>query len=163
MSLKQQLMTLHRVNTQVTGLRQRLDSAERFLNAQQRLLDELDQQGEELRRQIRQLEAVEGNLETEGKGIAERVEKLRLDLNASKNDKQYQAILADVKSLQSKRDEIDTQALGHMELAEVLRAQFATLQASIDERTAMRDRARADLEQRHADVGERLGQLEEER
>ena len=64
MSLKQQLMTLHRVNTQVTGLRQRLDSAERFLNAQQRLLDELDQQGEELRRQIRQLEAVAGNLET---------------------------------------------------------------------------------------------------
>ena len=46
MSLKQQLMTLHRVNTQVTGLRQRLDSAERFLNAQQRLLDELYQQGE---------------------------------------------------------------------------------------------------------------------
>jgi uncharacterized protein len=158
MSLKQQLMTLHRVNTQVTGLRQRLDSAERFLNAQQRLLDELDQQGEELRRQIRQLEAVAGNLETEGKGIAERVEKLRLDLNASKNDKQYQAILADVKSLQSKRDEIDTQALGHMERAEVLRAQFATLQASIDERTAMRDRARADLEQRHADVGERREQ-----
>ena len=68
-----------------------------------------------------------------------------------------------MKSLQSKRDEIDTQALGHMERAEVLRAQFATLQASIDERTAMRDRARADLEQRHADVGERLGQLEEER
>jgi predicted nucleic acid-binding Zn-ribbon protein len=163
MSLKQQLMTLHRVNTQVTGLRQRLDSAERFLNAQQRVLDELDQQAEELRRQVRQLEAISGNLETESKGIAERVEKLRLDLNASKNDKQYQAILADVKSLQGKRDEIETQALGHMERAEALRAQLATLQSSIDERTTVRDRAKADLDQRHADVGERLGQLEEER
>lgn len=163
MSLKQQLMTLHRVNTQVTGLRQRLDSAERFLRAQQHVLDELEQQAEELRRQVRQLEAVSGNLETESKGIAERIEKLRLDLNASKNDKQYQAILADVKNLQQKRDEVDTQALAHMERAESLRSQHAELDAAVAERTTLVERAQADLDQRKADVGDRLARLEEER
>lgn len=163
MSLQEQLLTLHRVNTQVTGLRQRLDSAKRFLAAQTRIQEQVKQQADELHGQIRQLEASAANLETESKGIEERIDKLRVDLNASRNDKQYQAILADVKSLQGKRDEIETQALGHMERAEGLRTQLATLQASVDERIAVRDRAQADLDQRHADVDERLGQLEEER
>lgn len=163
MSLQEQLLTLHRVNTQVTGLRQRLDSAKRFLAAQTRIQEQVKQQADELHGQIRQLEASAANLETESKGIEERIDKLRVDLNASRNDKQYQAILADLKTLQGKRDEIDTQALGHMDRVDGLRSQLATLQASIDERTAVRDRAKADLDQRHADVGDRLGQLEEER
>lgn len=163
MSLKQQLLVLHRVNTQVMGLRQRLDSAQRFLNAQQRSLDELEVQAEELRRQIKALEATSANLETESRGIGERIEKLRVDLNASKNDRQYQAILADVKGLQGKRDEVETQALGHLERIESLRQQLGGLQGSLDERTTMRDRAQGDLDQRQADVGDRLAQLEQER
>lgn len=163
MSLMRQLLTLHRVNTQVTGLRQRLDSAQRFLDAQQRTLNELLQQGEELRRQMRQLEATTANLETEGKGYAERIEKLRTDLNSSKNDRQYQAILADMKSLQAKRDELDATAIGHMDRVEALKTQLASLQGSIDERTTLRDRARADLDQRVADVSTRLSELEAER
>ena len=44
MSLQGQLLTLHRVNTQVTGLRQRLDSAKRFLAAQTRIQEQVKQQ-----------------------------------------------------------------------------------------------------------------------
>lgn len=163
MSLQEQLLTLHRVNTQVTGLRQRLDSAKRFLAAQTGLRDQVKQQADELHGQIRQLEATAANLEVESKGIEERIEKLRVDLNASRNDKQYQAILADVKSLKEKRDEIDTQALGHMERAEALRGQHAELDAAVAERTTLVERAQADLDQRQADVGDRLSRLEEER
>jgi len=163
MSLQEQLLTLHRVNTQVTGLRQRLDSARRFLAAQTTLRDQVQQEADELHGQIRQLEASAANLENESKGIEERIEKLRVDLNASRNDKQYQAILVDVKSLQEKRDEIDTQALGHMERAEALRSQHAELDASLAERTTLVERAQADLDQRQADVGDRLAKLEEER
>ncbi|MHC4832915.1 MAG: zinc ribbon domain-containing protein [Planctomycetota bacterium] len=163
MSLQEQLLTLHRVNTQVTGLRQRLDSATRFLAAQTAAHGQVKQETDELHGQIRQLEASAANLETESKGIEERIDKLRVDLNASRNDKQYQAILADVKSLQEKRDEIDTQALGHMERAETLRSQHEELAAAVAERWTMVERAQADLDQRRADVGERLQRLEEER
>jgi predicted nucleic acid-binding Zn-ribbon protein len=163
MSLQEQLLTLHRVNTQVTGLRQRLDSAKRFLAAQTRIQEQVKQQADELHGQIRQLEASAANLETESKGIEERIDKLRVDLNASRNDKQYQAILADVKNLQQKRDEVDTQALAHMERAESLRSQHAELDAAVAERTTLVERAQVDLDQRKADVGDRLARLEEER
>jgi predicted nucleic acid-binding Zn-ribbon protein len=163
MNLMEQLLVLHRVNAQVLGLQGRLDSAKRFLDAQQGSLDRLLERDRELRSQIRQLEATAGNLEGESTALQVRIEKLRLDLNASQNDRQYQAILVELKGLQEKRDEIETQALVHLERIEGLRGHLGELAAEVAAQTKVRDAAAAEFDQRHRDVAERLAELTAER
>jgi predicted nucleic acid-binding Zn-ribbon protein len=163
MSLMRQLLDLHQVNAQLLGLQGRLDGARRFLDAQQSALDQCSEQERELRSQIRQLEATAGNLEGEGRGLEDRIAKLRVDLNASRNDRQYQAILADMKLLQGKRDEVESLAIAQLERIDSLRTRLAEAAAAMEAQQAVRDRAAEDFAQRRADVSERLEELTAER
>lgn len=163
MSLMRQLLALNQVNSQLIGLQGRLDGARRFLDAQQASLDKVFEQDRELRSQIRQLEATAGNLEGEGKGLEEKIAKLRIDLNASRNDRQYQAILAEMRILQGKRDELETLALAQLERIDGLRSRLKEVAAALETQQAVRDRAAADFEQRRSDVSERLEELQGER
>lgn len=163
MSLMRQLLDLHLVNAQLLGLQGRLDGARRFLDAQQAAFEQGAEQDRELRSQIRQLEATAGNLEGEGKALEDRIAKLRVDLNASRNDRQYQAILADMKLLQGKRDEVESLAIAQLERIDGLRTRLGEATAAMEAQQAVRDRAAEEFEQRRADVSERLEELTAER
>ena len=106
MSLMEHLLTLYRVDSQVRALRTRVDGAERDLAAQAKLLAGVQRQETELASQARQLQATIHNLETEAQGFSDRIAKLRSELNSSNNDKQYKAILGEVKCSQTLYDDI---------------------------------------------------------
>jgi len=163
MSLTENLLTLHRVDTQVRALRSRVEAGERDVAAQAKVLGSLLRQEQELASQIRQVEATVRNLELEVTGIRERVERLRGDLNASRNDKQYQAILSELKTLEGQKDDLENRAMSEMERAEQVKGRMGEVSAQVAERRKIHDVVVAQLAERRQDCAARLAELEAER
>ena len=163
MSLTESLLNLYRVDAQVRGLRSRLDSAQRYLNAQEQQLNTLLQQQHELQLRKRQTQAAVAGLELEVKTIDERLEKLRGELNSAVNNKQYSAVLTELNTVKAGRASLEDRELQNMEQIEAIDGQFKTLETQIADRTKVRDLAKSKLEESRADVGVRLSELEQER
>lgn len=163
MSLVESLLNLHRVEGQVRGLRSRLESAERYLNAQTRLAQDLEQQIAELESRRRQIQAKIGNLEGEMAAADERLEKLRNELNNASTNKQYTALLTELNTAKLSRGEIEDRILQEMDLLEQNAEQLKDLQEQVGERRKVRTVAEGELEQRTREVGQRLAELETER
>lgn len=157
------LLNLYRVDAQVRGLRSRLTQAERYLAAQEKQLSDLQRQHSELVSRRKQHQAATANCELEIKTHDQRLEKLRNDLNSSATTKQHQAVLTEMNSVKAKRGEVEDRMLADLEAIEKLAEQFTALDAQIADRAKVRDRAKAELQERHNDVGARLAELETER
>lgn len=157
------LLNLYRIDSQVRGLRSRLDTASRYLKTQQRLYDEIHQRIEELRTRKRQLQAKAGNFEGEIAVFDQRLEKFRGDLNTAANNKQYTAVLSELNTVKAQRGHVEDQMLQQMQQIETLDADLAKLQEQDAERTKVRDIAQAQFNERQNEVGARLAELEGER
>jgi predicted nucleic acid-binding Zn-ribbon protein len=163
MALLDNLLTLHRVDSQVRALRTRVTSAETYLNAQERQLALLARQKTELETQLKQLQASVHALEVEQSTANERVERLRGDLNTSTNDRQYKAILNEMKVLEGQRDDIVKRAIEEMQRVDETKKRLETHGATIVERQKVREVAKGKYDECMKDVGERLAELEAER
>ena len=163
MSLTEDLINLFHIDSNVRGLRQRLDSAQRYLDNQDRLLSELHQQQEESEVRRRHLRATVANLEGEIEVLDERLEKLREELNVATTNKQYTAVLTERNVVKTARAEIEDRVLEKMETIEESGRQLEKIAEDTVERQKVKKIAKAQLKQRHEDVGQRLAELEVER
>jgi len=163
MSLTDDLLSLYRVDSQLRGLRTRVDNAVHTLKVREKQLAGLIQKHAELESNIRQLTATVENLEGESNDFRDRIEKLRTELNAATTDKQYQAILAEMKVVQEQRDIIDEQNLTEMDRLEGLKVKKNELADQITERTKIRDLSITELSDRKSEIAERVEELERER
>ncbi len=163
MTLMESLLKLHLVDANLRGLRSRLDSSERYLAQQERELAAIDDRLRELSTRRLHLQARIANLETEAGQLDERIEKFRGDLNSAANAKQYQAVLSEVETVKARRREVDEHTLVEMESLEGLQQQVAELTGEREERAKLRDVALARRDERAAEVGDRLHELERER
>ncbi len=163
MTLMESMIALFRVDAQARALRHRVDSAQRYFNAQTRQLNELKAEQEELLSRKRQTQATLGNHENEAAALDERIEKLRGELNSTTTNKQYTAVLTEINSLKEQRGELDEKMLVEMSRVEAIDAELDGLNAKIEEREATRNVAEAQLKERQDEVGERLAELETER
>lgn len=163
MSLIERLLNLYRVDSQVRGLRKRLDSAQRYLDTQTKMQAQVNEQLDELQTRNRHLQATIGNAENEIAAIDEQLEKFRADLNTAVTNKQYSAVLTEMNTVKTRRGEIEDQMLKYMEQIEEHEKEIEDIQGQLAERTTVVEHAAAQLEQRKTDVGERLSELEEER
>jgi uncharacterized protein len=163
MTLIESLINLHRVDGQVRALRGRLHSAERHLNSQSKQYNDLLQQQNELQTRRKQFQATSGAMEVEIKSIDDRLEKLRGELNSAVNNKQYAALLAELNTVKEQRGTLEDRLLADMENIEKIEAQLTALESQLAERKKIKDAAQAQLDERTADVGHRLAELESER
>lgn len=163
MTLMDNLLNLYRVDMQVRGLRSRLDSAERYLRAQNKLFDDLTAQREELVSRKKQLQATVANLESEVQTIDEKLEKFRADLNAASTSKQYNAVLTELNTIKVERGKLEDRMIEEMERIEQIDQDVASLDEQLAERRKVRDHAERELEAKRSEVGERLDELERER
>ena len=163
MTLTEDLISLFRVDSQLRGLRSRVDSARELLEIRSRKLTEVRERQEEAASRQRQSQAHLANLEGESTDFETRIEKLRTELNTATTDKQYQAILAEMKSLQSLRDEVEVSQLAEMERQEVVAAEVNDLDEQVAERVRLLEVAQEECDNGEQAIGERLGELEIER
>jgi predicted nucleic acid-binding Zn-ribbon protein len=163
MPLLENLLTLFRVDSQVRALSSRVDNARAYLSTQEQNLALLVKQKAELETQVRQLQASVHGLEVEQKAATDRVEKLRSELNNSTNDKQYKAILNEMKVLENQKDDIVKRAVEEMGRVEETKQRLEKHTATIGERVKIRDIAKAKLDECMGDVGDRLAELQAER
>lgn len=162
-SVTSKLLRLHRVDSQIRGLRSRIDQAERYLKQQDALLKQIETKREALRGQSRQLEATIGNDENEARSINERIEKLREQLNASKTNKEYSALLTEVSTFKADVAGVEDRVIESMSRLEEIRKSIEALEREHGERSKIREVAKADRDRRAEDVRERLDELERER
>lgn len=163
MTLTDDLVALYRVDSQLRGLRTRVDNAARTLKVREKQLAGLLQNHAEIESNIRQLTATIANLEGESTDFGDREERLRTDLNAATTDKQYQAILSELTVVKDQRNVVDEQNLGEMERLEGIIATKDDLTNKINERTTLRDLSTVELAERTSDIAERVVELEVER
>jgi len=163
MTLLRDLIALHRVDAQVRALRGRVDSARRYLSVQERQVEDLDQQSQDLSTQLRQLHAQVGNNQNEMRALDERIAKIRGELNATTNSKQYTMLLGGLKTVENDQRDLQEQAATLNEKITQVQAKLDALQGVRSERGGLRDSAQGELDQRLADVSERLAELERER
>lgn len=163
MTLTDDLLALYRVDSQLRGLRTRVENAARTLKVRETKLADLCDKQAELVSNIRQLTATVENLDGESGDFLNRIEKLRVDLNAATTDKQYQAILTEMKVMKDQRDSVDDQSMGEMERLEGLKAKLEELEEKIVERTKVRDAAIVEHKERGREVAGRVEELERER
>lgn len=163
MNLMENMLGLFHVDAQVRGLRSRLDIAKRYLDAQQRMLDDLATQQRELESRQKQTLATTANLEVETRAHDERIEKLRGELNNAVTSKQHAAFLTELNNIKGLKAQVEEKTLQEMERLEDIKSKLAALQGQIAERTKVRDVAKHELDQRQSEVGQRLAELEAER
>ena len=93
MTMMENLTRLFRVDSQVRGLRSRLQQAERYLAAQQRKVEDLAVERQELEARRKQHRAKIANLEAEIGSLNDRITKLRDELGTTWR-RLYRATLA---------------------------------------------------------------------
>ena len=163
MGLTDQLLTLYRVDSQVRGLRTRVENAQRYLNVQIRQLEQLTTEHSEMELKVRQKEAGNGNLETERDSLQARIDKLREELNSCTTSKQYSAVQDEMKLLKDKVEELENEILETMEALENDQLALTELKTRQSEREMLKVKAENDLKERTEDVSDRLTELENER
>jgi hypothetical protein len=157
------LLNLFQIDTQVRGLRGRVESAQRQVSVHTRQLQELQQQLAEAQTRRKHLLATIGNLEGEIRLIDQRIEKFRTDLGNSTNKKQYDAVLSELEGAKKSKKTLEERVLKEMEQVEQFDGQLADLQKRADDRQRVCTVAAQELKQRRADVSDRLTELERQR
>lgn len=163
MNVLEQLVNLHRVDSQLRGLRARLDAAERMRSNQEKLVAALERQHAELESQRKQLQARVAALELESKSLDERVERLRHEAHSQHTHRAYSALQTELGNLKSDRSTMDSRALADMEQIEKLGGELVKVEQALAERQRVRDVAAKESQERRSEVGERLEELGRER
>ena len=163
MSATTKLLRLYRVDCKVRSLRSQVDSAERYLNQQDRKLQDLGDKKAALNGQSRQLQATIGNDENETCSIEERIKSLRDKLNNATSNKEYSALLTEVNTLKVDKDTVDDRVLESMTRLDEIKAAIDQIDTEATERTKVRTIALSKRDQCTADVKDRLAELESER
>jgi predicted nucleic acid-binding Zn-ribbon protein len=163
MSLMQALIKLNTVDSQLRGLRARVDNAQRHLNAQKQMMGQIQTQLDELQARKRHAQAAIGNIESEIGSLDAQIEKYRSDLNTAVTNKQYTAVLSEMNTVKVKRQELEEQELEQMSQIEDLEAKMTEVQGLFEERQQICSKAESELAERKAEISDRLAELEEDR
>jgi predicted nucleic acid-binding Zn-ribbon protein len=163
MPLIDNLLTLYKVDRQVRSLRSRVESAQIYLNVQNKQMAEIGVEQAENELKLKQHKANISNIETEIGSIDARIEHLREELNQAVNDKQYSALLAEMNTIKEHRKAFEDEELIEMSSVEVLEANLSDISQRLEEREKVTKVASKELKVRKSEIADQLAELETER
>lgn len=163
MPLIDNLLTLYKVDRQVRSLQSRVESAQIYLNVQNKLIQSISVEHSENDQKLMQHKANIAVAETETGSINSRVEHLREELNKAVNDKEYKALLAEMNTLKDRRKAFEDEMLIEMTSVEALSETAEEINTRIDERKKVTKVAEKELKVRQSEIAEQLAELEKER
>ncbi len=163
MSVTNQLLCVFRVDIEIRGLQERLESAERFLGEQTKKLATLGTQSDSLQTQIRQLKATTADAEGESERLKVHIDDLREKMNSASTNKEYKAFLSEVNNLKEQRATHDEKAIEGFEKVEELESKFGELESSKSDRDKVRGVAETDRQNRADEIADKLAELRTKR
>jgi len=163
MPLIENLLALYSVDKQVRGLTSRVESAQIYLNVQERQLKEIKLERTENTQQRMQHQSHIATIETETGSLDERINTLREELNKAVNDKQYSAVLAEINTIKGQRKAFEDEELTEMGAVEILLESAKGIKTKEKERKTLLDAAATELATRKTEIAESLAELEIQR
>ena len=163
MSLTEKLLAVHKVDTKLRSLQERLRAADRFLSEQERQLADLTAQKAALESQQRQIKATVGNIETETAQVDLRIEKLRNEMNESRTNKEYKVFLTEINTLRAQKGKFEEEGVGLLDQSEQIAVRLGEIAVMLSERGAVRDVAKNERKTREAEISDQVAELERER
>lgn len=163
MTVTAKLLRLYLVDQQLRGLTGRLQTAEKYLADQDRMLADLAARHASLSSQLQQLEASNHNDEVEVESINARIASLRERMNNAKTSREHSAHLTEIGALKDMKQAVEDRMLDSMAQIESLRRQIADIDAQRSEREGVRQVALAEREKYAAEIKDRLDELSRQR
>ena len=163
MTLQSKLQQLFLLDSQVRGMRRRLDAALGRQKALTAKMDQLTRQQAELTDQIKHFQAKASSLEHQASDLDQRVERLRQKMTEVTSNKEYSALLIEVNTLKLNKGQLEDQALAELAHVDELRAQWQQLAAELSEQSALLAGAGSEVQSHQSEVGQRLAEVTAER
>ena len=163
MGVTAKLLKLYRVDQKLNGLKSRLRAAERYLAQQETELAPLNKRHESLDGQFRQIQASIHNDETDIKSLDDRIAGNREKMNNASTSKEHSALLTEINTMKADRALIEERVLEMVTKTEALQDEVKRVETELDERKKVRDIAVKDRDERQAEIGDKVTELESER
>jgi len=159
MALPENLRELFLLDQQVRGLQGRLDAATKRLAVQKSKLEQSNQQHEEIQNQLKHTQTKASTLENHSKDIEQRIERLRLQMQTVKSNKEYSAVLIEVNTLKENKSKIEDEAIEQLNQLDQINEQSNTLDESISEQIKLVEGAEKEFQTCRSDIGQELDDL----
>lgn len=163
MTATKKLLELFRVDKQLRGLRNRLEAAERFYNQQAAQLAELEKQLAVSTAQLKQLKASISNEDGEAARLDVRINTIREQMNSAKTSKEYNAFQTELNNYKAEKAAAEEREMDAMQKADEIEKKIADLQARRAESSGIVTKAKAERDEKEADIKDRVNELAAQR
>jgi hypothetical protein len=158
----QALRALQDIELQIIDIRQQIARKERALQTQQRLLNSIDQTLAEQRAQLTTLQKQADAMDLDLKTRSAHVAKLRAQLNSSRTNKEYAAVLAELNTQKADETRVESTTMELLEgvdqqrtVCKETQAQRSQVEARMAEARELLDRTRESLDARLRELQQR--------
>jgi len=157
------LLALQAVERQLTQVKRRMQTRKGAVAAQERKIDQLQNDYEALHQRSMAKRARSDELALELKQREEHVAKLRLDLNSAKTNKEYAAILTQINTFKADNSKFEEEALKVMQVADSIQADAEKVRQEIEAERQRLEEIRAKNEEELARLNSMLDELVKKR
>lgn len=157
--MQKKLYELFLADQQLKGMRSRLDAALKRHQVQKTRLSQLQQQKNELTQQHLAAQANAQSFEHQARDMEAKVEHLRQQMNAVRNNKEYSALLVEVNTLKIEKGKMEEQALGRMEEVDRFAGLVRDVETRLVEQQKLTALAEQEVQKSKTDLGHDIEKL----
>ena len=163
MSLQADLRDLFERDSTLRALRSRLDAGLRRQRLQQKKLDDLQGQADEVQTEIKKLRAKVHDLETDSQAANEKLDAYGQQMSQVKNNKEYSALLVEANTLKEAKAGVDDETLQLMGQIEGFEGRGSGVQQQIEEQRKLLEITATEVAEAQDEVGEQVDAMSRER
>lgn len=153
------LVKLYQADTALRAAQERLDAASKNVRIQERRVSDLNEKLRLAQQQLKEQQARGGSLDLDIKSRDARIEKLRTQQQAAKNNKEYQAFLVEINTEKVDKTKSEDELMKVMEAVEKGQGGVKELQAQLEGEEAKLGQVKAQLSDTLAKLQEEVDAL----
>ncbi|MCG3178101.1 MAG: hypothetical protein BIFFINMI_00424 [Phycisphaerae bacterium] len=162
-TLTENLQQYDQLTRQLYQLRDRIRTQQRRSRIQERKVAEHDQDLLQLRQKLQAAQSEAGAAELELKSREESIQRLRAQLNTTKTNKEYSALLREINTFKADSGGIEETALRKMAEVDELKGQLADLQKVGEQEKTQLAKVQSEAQAKSHELENQLAQIQEKR
>jgi len=163
LSLQSQVYELYLLDSNLRGLSKRLDAANRRLRAQEKKLDQIQQQHDEVHDQIQQHTAKTNAAEKLVTDLEAKITSHREQMNSATSHREYSALRDEIENLKAEKSKLEDTALGEMTDLDEHQQKLDDLKVKLTDQQTLVSSAQKEVGEARSEVGDKLDEVQTER